>query len=188
MGELPDSGRLTDEAEVNALVAAIADGRDGITVPAELTGADPENVPKEKGRAFIAQLRFMSVPERIKLAIRGNKEVRTILLRDSNKIIVRLVLENPRITEDEIRTITQNRSADDELLRVIANRREWMKNYQVRLGLVTNPKTPMGTAVRLLSTLDDRDIRRIAKSKNVPDAVAGAARRMLANRQMRTQR
>ena len=109
-----------------------------------------------------------------------------MLLRDASKIVVRFVLKNPRITEGEIVSLTHQRTVDEELLRIIANRREWMKSYKVRLGLVSNPKTNIGLAVRFLSTLDERDIRRLAKSKNVSQAVAGAARRMIANRQLRT--
>ncbi len=175
--------------DVERLVAAIDAGRDSITLPAELTieadPGEPARAPAPPAASILARLRFLSVAERIKLALRGNKEARTLLLRDSNRIIVRLVLKNPRITEDEIVAITHNRTADDEILRVIADRREWIKNYQIRLGLVTNPKTSATTAMRLLGLLEERDIRRLAKSKNVPDAVVGAARRLLANRQLR---
>lgn len=186
-------GREEDESEaaqgtMGALVEAIERGDDGIAVPDALTGADVENPELEPYRTFFVKVRFMSVPERMKLAFRGNKEVRLILLQDSTRLVPRLVLKNPKITEDEIVAITHNRSADEELLRSIAERREWTKNYQVRLGLVTNPKTPAGPAVRLLGTLDDRDVRRLAKSKNVSDAVSGQARRLIALRQVRGQR
>jgi hypothetical protein len=178
-----------DGVDVDGLVAAIHEGRDDIAVPRELvteTEADAaagETAPR--AATILARLRFLTVAERIKLALRGNKEARTLLLRDSNRIIVRLVLKNPRITEDEIVAVTRNRSVDEELLREIAERREWTRNYQVRLGLVTNPKTAPATAVRLLGLLEERDIGRLAKSKNVPDVVVAAARRLLAVRQQR---
>jgi hypothetical protein len=174
--------------DLDALVRAIESGRDRVPVPEALTGVDPEDPEQEPYRSFVVKVRTMGVAERIKLALRGNKEVRIILMRDTNRVVSRLVLENPKITEDEIVSVTHNRSADEEVLRVIGERREWIKNYQIRLGLVTNPKTPVGMALRFLGTLEERDIRRLARSKNVPDAVAAQARRTLAARQVRDQR
>jgi hypothetical protein len=75
--------------------------------------------------------------------------------------------------------VTRNKSADDELLRMITERREWMRNYQVRLGLATNPKARLPVALRQVATLDERDLRIIAKSKNVPAAISAQARRLL---------
>jgi hypothetical protein len=175
--------------DVEGLVAAIDEGRDDIVVPQELvteTEADAAvGTPGARAATILARLRFLTVAERIKLALRGNKEARTLLLRDSNRIIVRLVLKNPRITEDEIVAVTRNRSVDEELLREIAERREWTRNYQIRLGLVSNPKTSPAAAVRLIGLLEERDIARLAKSKNVPDVVVAAARRLLFTRQQR---
>ncbi len=179
------SGAEEGGAGLTALVAAIERGDDDIVVPEVLTGADVDNPELEPYRTFFVKVRSMSVPERMKLAMRGNKEVRLILLKDSIRLVSELVLRNPKITEDEIVAITHNRSADEELIRVIAEKREWTRNYQIRLGLVTNPKTPAGAAMRLLGTLEDRDIRRLAKSKNVPDVVSGQARRIVAQRQVR---
>ncbi len=115
----------------------------------------------------------------IKLALRGNREVRMILIRDSNRLIRRFVLQNPRVGDEEIIAICKNRSADDELLRIIADSREWTKNYQVRLSLVTNPKTPLALSLRFLASLQDRDVRMLAKSKNVSATVANAAKRIV---------
>src|SRR5437773_11593292 len=101
----------------------------------------------------------MTVAERIKLALRGNREARMLLSRDPNRLIRRFVLQNPRIADDEIIAIAKNRSADDELLRIVADSRDWTKNYQVRHALVTNPKTPLVLALRFVSSLHERDIR-----------------------------
>jgi hypothetical protein len=64
-------------------------------------------------------------------------------------------------------------------LRLIAAGREWMRNYQIRLALTTNPKTPLVISMRQLQTLTERDIRQLAKSKNVPQAIASQCRRLL---------
>ena len=82
-------------------------------------------------------------------------------------------------SEAEAAEIVRNKNVDDELLRMITDRRDWMRLYQVRLGLATNPKTALPVAVRLVGTLDDRDLRQVGKSKNVPQVVAAHARRLL---------
>jgi hypothetical protein len=86
---------------------------------------------------------------------------------------------NPRISEEEVTTIAKNRHVERELIDMIVRRKEWMSNYQIRLALVTNPKTPVAVALKYLGTLMSRDLRQLAKSKNVPAAVNGAAKRMV---------
>jgi hypothetical protein len=184
VGGTPDAPDPDEMARLDAVAQAVEGGRDGIAVPSELV-EEVEAPFAPAVESLLSRLRDMPVSERIKLAMRGNKEARIRLLRDSNRIIVRLVLQNPRITEEEIVAITHNRTADEELLRLIALRREWTKSLPIRLGLIENPRTPTAIALRFLPTLGDRDIRRLAKSKNVPDAVTGAARRTLAIRQAR---
>jgi len=121
----------------------------------------------------------MTIAEKIKLALRGNKDARSILIRDTNKLIRRLVLLNPRMSDGEVVAVARNRSADEELLRLITEKREWIRNYQVRLALATNPKTPLVLALKQLGSLGERDLRQIAKSRNVSQTVAAQARRLI---------
>lgn len=176
MAETP--GTSVDEA---AVVAAVEAGTDDIALPSPLLD-EPASEASPVAKSLFAEIAGMSVAQKIKLAMRGGKDARQILLRENNKLIRRLVLHNPRITEGEVLAITHNRTADDELLRIIADRREWVRNYQVRLGLATNPKTPSGVALKQLAFLGERDIRALAKSRNVPQAVAIQARRIVAAR------
>jgi hypothetical protein len=125
------------------------------------------------------QIPNMSVNEKIKLALVGDMEARRLLLRESNRQIQSAVLENERITESEIITIANSRSVHDDLLRHIANTREWAKLYPVRLALVKNPKTPCAIALKLTPSLNAADLKIICKSKSVAPAVANAAKRAL---------
>jgi hypothetical protein len=163
-----------DATEEETIAAAVESGTDAIAVPAELV-SDEQPPPL----SLVQRIQSMTVAERIKLALRGNREARMHLLRDPNRLIRRFVLQNPRLGDEELIAIAKNRSADDELLRIIAANREWSKNYQIRIALVTNPKTPIALALRFISSLGDRDIRALAKSKNVPNAVAAAAKRIV---------
>jgi len=173
------------EADVAELVEAIKAGTDEIAVPAEMLD-EPESPAATPPRSLYAEILGMSIGQKIKLALRGNGDARTILVRDGSKLVRRFVLMNPRIGDNEIIAITRNKSIDDDLLRIIADKREWVRLYQVRVGLATNPKTSLPTAIKLVGTLDERDIRQISKSKNVQQGVAAQARRLLFQKQQKT--
>ena len=175
---MPEEEGELSETEAGELAQRIEAGEDGIAVPAELV-EEPEERRAAPPQNIYAQILRMTMAEKIKVALRGNRDARMILIRDTNKLLRRFVLMNPRIGEDEVIAVTRNKSADDELLRMITERREWMRNYQVRLGLATNPKSRLPVALRQVGTLDERDLRLIAKSKNVPAAIAAQARRLL---------
>lgn len=129
------------------------------------------------------KIQGMTVSEKIKLALLGNKGAREVLLKDSNKLVASTVLKNPRITEDEIAKIVNSRNVSDEVLREVANNKEWLKKYPIRLGLVNNPRTPLGISLRQLSYLQDRDIKHLAKSKNIPSVLAAAAKKVVMQRE-----
>ncbi len=175
-----------EEVAARAAAEAVEAGTDQITVPQELleevegeTAVDPESSPRAK--SLWAEIMAMGVAAKVKLALRGNKDARAILVRDPARQIRRFVLLNPRITDGEVISVARNRSADEELLRLIAGKRDWVRNYQVKLALVTNPKTPLPLALRQLQTLSERDLRQIAKSRNVSATIVGQARRMVHN-------
>lgn len=150
--------------------------------PVAATAEDLVPAPPQINQSMWHLVQRMKVGERLKLALRGNREARAILLRDSNKMIQRFVLKNPRITDDEIIQLARNRNADSELLRDIADHKHFARNLQVRQALVTNPKSPIVAALRFLPSISERELRQIAKSRNVSAAVVSAARRLLLQR------
>lgn len=121
----------------------------------------------------------LSVAERIRLAMRGGKDIRSILLKDPNREVVLAVLDNPKLTEPELELIAHSRSVPDEALRVISRNREWMKNYTILLTIVTNPRTPAGISLGFISSLKQKDLKLLEKNKNVAEAVRTAAKRLL---------
>lgn len=176
----PPRAADVDIATAEAIAAEIERGDDTYVVPDELL------VEPEKGTAvnksLYAQIQAMTVGERIKLSLRGNRDARMMLIRDSNRLIQRFVLRNPRITEDEVVMVARNRSVDSELLKTIGENKNWRRNYQIRLGLVSNPKTPLSVSLGLMGGLLERDLRLVARSKNVSTTISGQARRLLAQR------
>jgi hypothetical protein len=169
-----------DEHAIAALAEEISEGRDTITVPDDLLTEQPPE--KVIGRNLQAEIQQMAVGQRLKLALKGNRDARNILLRDPSHMVRRFVLQNPRVTDEEIVTLAKNRNADRELLEFICKRKEWVSNYQVKLALATNPKTPLPLAVRFVPMLLPRDLRALAKSKNVPAAINGMAKRLVIDR------
>lgn len=175
-----------EQHEIEQVARAVIAGADAIEIPAELTTERP-GAPAESDEAreksLYAQIQAMTVPQKVKLAIRGNKEARSILIRSTHKLVQRMVLQNPRITEDEVFALAKNRNIDEEILRTIAENRDWTASYQIRSALVENARTPIMLALRLLRTLAEREIRNLAKSKNVPHVIAAQARKILFEKQ-----
>ena len=169
-----------DDPSLEALAVEIQQDRDAIAVPQDLV----EELPPEKkvSRNLAAEIQAMSVGQRLKLAMKGNRDARQILIRDSSRIVQRFVLLNPRISEEEIVMLCKNRSIDRELLDQVVRRKEWLASYQVKLALATNPKTPLPLALRLVPMLLPRDLRTLAKSKNVPQGVNSLAKRLILQR------
>jgi hypothetical protein len=173
-----------DEAPSEAAVEEILAGTDKVWMPIEFV-KDDIPPPKAPLPAIAVQISRMTIMERVKLAILGGKDARMILAHDANRVVRRYVLVNPRITDGEIAAIVNSKIADEEILRIVADKKEWMKNYQVRLGLVRNPKTPLVTAINLLPTLMARDLGRMAKSRDVPEGVVAQAKRIYLERRDR---
>ncbi len=143
----------------------------------ELIEEKKEYTADEK-KTILQKIQGMSVPERVRLALWGNREVRGILIRDPNKAVRNAVLSSPRITDSEIIQIANSRNTDEDVLRQIPKNRNWMRNYGVIMALVTNPKTPLSISTGLLSKLREKDLAFISKSKNVPTALQREARRL----------
>jgi hypothetical protein len=126
-------------------------------------------------RNLFQKIQAMTVAEKMDLARKAGKEARTILIRDSNKMVQLAVVNSPKITESEILAISSNRQISDEVLKEIGLSKEWLKNYQVRLALANNPKTPLSIAMAQIPYLNKRDLSLLAKSRNVPRPLVIAA-------------
>jgi hypothetical protein len=140
--------------------------------------AEPAAAPQDEG-SILQRLSAMNVAQRLTRAMKGNREERAILIRDPNRIVAAAVLSSPKLTETEVESIAKMANVSDEVLRIIANTRAWVKNYQVVLALAKNPKTPVALSMNLLSRLTERDLRNISTDRNVPDVLRVTARKKL---------
>jgi hypothetical protein len=125
--------------------------------------------------------------QKIRYALFGNREIRALLVRDTNKDVARSVLRSPKITENEIESIAAMRGVAEDILREIGNSKTWMRSYIVVQNLVKNPKTPPSISQRLIFRLRVRDLTQISKDRSIPEAVRYNATRAL-NQRTRTHR
>ncbi|HYQ48531.1 MAG TPA: hypothetical protein VEP69_05660, partial [Thermodesulfovibrionales bacterium] len=120
--------------------------------------ARPERPREVRAQNIMQKIQTLSVSERVQLALKGGREVRGILIKDTNKEVMLAVLDNQKITDTEIEMIARNRSISDEALRRIAKNREWLKTYAIVHALVSTPKTPPGISVGLVGDLKIKDL------------------------------
>jgi hypothetical protein len=130
----------------------------------------------------------MSHPEKVRVALLGGKEERTILIRDPSRQIASLVLRNPKITDSEMDAFAQMRNLDGQILREMAENRSFIKRYTVVHSLVKNPKVPSPTALNLLKLLRDMDLKNVERDRNIPEIIRRQAKRIRDQREVSKER
>jgi hypothetical protein len=138
-----------------------------------------ELAPEIHNQNVMVKISMLNIGQKIKLAIMGNREARTLLVRDPNRIVSKAVLKNPRLTDSEIVLISQSKIVNEEILREIAESRKWARLYQVKLALVSNPKTPPHISIHLLRQLRDFDLRNLRWNKNLPGAITTVVKQIM---------
>lgn len=154
-------------AEHTAAVQMIIEGE-------RIEGGDiaPERV------SLIRRIMFMNVRDRKKLGSKGDREARSILIRDPNKIVASAVIHNPRITDQEAENIAAMRTVSDEVLRLMALNRAWARSYPIIHNLVRNPRTPIPSVIGILPRIRTKDLLNLAQNRNVSEAVRRQAHRL----------
>jgi hypothetical protein len=129
--------------------------------------------------SMLQRIAAMNVAQRMTIAMKGSREARAILIRDPNKIVAAAVLSSPKLTDMEVESIARMANVSEDVLRIIAMNRAWVKNYPVVIGLAKNPKTPVAVSMNLLSRLNERDLKTISTDRNVPEVLRMTARKKL---------
>lgn len=128
--------------------------------------------------SLIRRLMLMNARDRMKLARKGDREARSILIRDSNKMVAAAVINNPRITDQEAENIATMRTVADEVLRLMATNRNWARSYTIIHNLVRNPRTPIPTVINILPRIRTKDLQNLAQNRNVSDAIRRQSTRL----------
>jgi hypothetical protein len=140
--------------------------------------AEPDAARRQ---TLLQQIAKMTVSQRVQFAMKGGSEARRTLIRDSNKVVQRAVLQSPRLTDQEVEAFASMANLTDEILRLIAGNRAFRKNYVVVRNLMNNPKTPLDVTLHMLPMLNPLDLKRLGMNKNIPETL-----RTTANKLMRT--
>jgi hypothetical protein len=159
----------------------------GSETPAEISANIQRVIESERLEAgeipvervsLIRRIMFMTTRDRMKLAMKGDREARSILVRDANKVVSSAVMNNPRITEHEVENIAAMRTVADEVLRLISLNRAWARSYTIIHNLARNPRTPIPTVINILPRIRTKDLQHLSQNRNVSEAVRRQALRL----------
>jgi|SRR5688572_1880635 len=137
------------------------------------------NTDEQKTQTFTERLASMTVPEKVKCATKGTREMRAVLIRDPNRMVAAAVLSCPKVNDAEVEAFAKMGNVSEEILRSIARSRAWTKNYSVVLALVKNSKTPVALTLNLMQRLTDGDVKKLSSDRNVPEPLRLAARKRI---------
>jgi hypothetical protein len=149
-GNIPDQGALAEAA----------------------AAAEPDEARRQ---TLLQRISKMTVAQRVQFAMKGGSEARRTLIRDSNKVVQRAVLQSPRLTEQEVEAFASMANLTDEILRLIAGNRNFRKNYVVVRNLINNPKTPLDVTLHMLPMLNAVDLKKLTMNKNIPETLRTTA-------------
>jgi len=132
---------------------------------------------EERGSA-LQKISKLDIKGRIQLAMKGNKEERSLLIRDGTKIVALAVLESPKITDGEVERFAGQKNVLEAVLRAIPMKRRFMKNYPIVRNLTFNPRTPIDVSLALIKNLLVQDLRHLSGNKEVSETVRKLALKM----------
>jgi hypothetical protein len=175
-----------DQAMVDAAAAAhdfplpdFDDADDAKIDPVAVAAAADAGTIEDVG-GNMTKLAMLTVVQRIKIAYSGSREERLYLVRDNNRLVQMAVLRSPKTREADAEVIANMKTVSEDVLRTIAMRKQWTKRYQVLSGLVKNPRTPIDIGLTLMPRVLPKDMRLLAKERNIPEAIRNYARRAVA--------
>ena len=167
-----------EEGKAFSLVGGIEGNADAETAT-EITKEALANAPKNKEDSerlsTLQKLARMTVGERVQLAMRGNREERSILIRDGAKIVSSAVLASPKVSEAEVETFASMKNVQENVLRDIARNRKFIKSYPVLKNLTNNPRTPLDLSLTLVKNMLGPDLKGLSQNKNIPDTLRKTA-------------
>ncbi len=149
------------------------------------TKLTPEDAEKAAATGRVGQkpmhalIEEMNVPQKVRLALVGNKAARAILIKDSKAVVALAVLKSPQITDGEVAAFAKNRALSDRIIQMICRNRDWTRNKSIQMSLIKHPKTPITFTNRFVRALGQRDLKEVSRSRDVPGHVARLAKNLL---------
>ncbi len=145
---------------------------------------DEEGEEKVKAKVvpLYARMAEMTVSQKIRCATLGSAAERLLCVRDSNRLVAAAAAKSPLLKEPEAVQISASRVVSEDVLRILAMNRDFTRNYQIKLNLVSNPRTPFTFSSRLVPLLRESELKMLSKSKNVSGAISTAVRQQLSKK------
>jgi len=182
----PDYFPVVEAAEAPAAASTPAPATPGTAVTAKLGTAATTKTPQAaepKRQNTLQKINSLDVKGRIQLALKGNKEERSILIRDGTKVVALAVLDAPKISDGEVEKIASQKNVLEAVLRQIPLKRRFMKNYAVIRNLVSNPRTPLDLGLSLMKNLLVQDLKNLSANKEVSETIRKLALKMFKQKQ-----
>jgi hypothetical protein len=163
------------------LIYARADesAQDGATEEPTAAGEESAAKAAPERQTLLQKISRMSVAEKINAALMGSQEERVILVRDSNKIVARAVLQSPKLSDQEVENIATMKNVSEEVLRLVAMNRKFIRSYSVARNLINNPRTPIDTGLPLIRRMNARDLKELSRNKNVAEVIRSMANKLV---------
>jgi len=157
-----------------------------ITQDSKRTRAHDEEIKEEDidevAGTMASRINSMSISQKVRLATVGSREAMHILVRDSNRLVHKAAVENPRVQYTDAKLWAGNKSMPDAVIAYIAANRDWTRHYDVQKALVENPKTPLGDTLTFLNFLRTNDLKQLQTNRNVPSQVSRQAKTLYVKR------
>jgi hypothetical protein len=186
---VPERGELAETLAANPSLREplrkLVHGRAGESAPEGATEEDRAAEEEDAAEAaaerqtLLQKISRMSVAEKINAALMGSQEERVVLVRDSNKIVARAVLQSPKLSDQEVENIATMKNVSEEVLRLLAMNRKFIRSYSVACNLINNPRTPIDTGLPLIHRLNDRDLKELSRNKNVAEVIRSMATKLV---------
>ena len=127
----------------------------------------------------------MKISDKIKIAMFGDVNARSLLIKDPNKLIQSFVLKNPQITFEELAGFASDPNTPKGVLRILSETNKSSKEYQMKKALVYNPKTPIDISMKWVKFLHQADLKKLAKSKSIPNSLVVIVRKRVSELEKR---
>ncbi len=147
--------------------------------------ASPSRAPPPGSEARVPDYgtgRTLTLGERKALARRPTRKAMEKLFADPHPAVIRTLLANPKVVEDDVVRLTARRPADPEVLAEIARSPRWTHRVRVRMAIVLNPDTPPELSIPLLALLLRPELELVTAAPLLVPALRAAARDLLERR------
>jgi hypothetical protein len=167
----PPAEGLVIEVDLLDLLIAEAELEDARIASGQQPVLPPLTKEEEKKEGLSGRIARMGVAQKVKMALLGNREERSILIRDGSKVVSRAALSSPKLTDSEVEAFAAMKNVDQEVLRGIATNRKFMKNYSTMKTLVNNPRLPIDIGLAQIPRLIQTDLLFLSKNRDVSEII-----------------